>query len=312
MELFHVSYKKIDSFTPRIPQSRADGENASVPRICFAETIEQCVNAKPSGLGPILSGLMNNLPVLLYVYSIHTEDYPAELLLPPISVYENLSCKDALANCEYALLCRPKEVRERTFLVQDILLRQDGYSLRKLYLEENPQDTNAYIVERLTNIINTTVLSSEPVQPEQLLLQMPENLKVALQRYLSAKEILREQEKEAHDHKVAMIVPGTVLEGTVESLQPYGAFVDLKDGLSGLVHISQICQRRIKKPSEVLKVGDKVKVKVLNTNEGKISLSIKAAQELEAEEVESFDTASFSNREEVGTSLGDLFKKLGL
>ena len=58
---------------------------------------------------------------------------------------------------------------------------------------------------------------------------------------LSAKEILREQEKEAHDHKVAMIVPGTVLEGTVESLQPYGAFVDLKDGLSGLVHISQIC-----------------------------------------------------------------------
>ena len=129
---------------------------------------------------------------------------------------------------------------------------------------------------------------------------------------LSAKEILREQEKEAHDHKVAMIVPGTVLEGTVESLQPYGAFVDLKDGLSGLVHISQICQRRIKKPSEVLKVGDKVKVKVLNTNEGKISLSIKAAQELEAEEVESFDTASFSNREEVGTSLGDLIKKLGL
>lgn len=108
----------------------------------------------------------------MYILYIQ-KDYPAELLLPPISVYENLSCKDALANCEYALLCKPKEVRERTFLVQDILLRQDGYSLRKLYLEENPQDTNAYIVERLTNIINTTVLSSEPVQPEQLLLQMP-------------------------------------------------------------------------------------------------------------------------------------------
>ena len=86
---------------------------------------------------------------------------------------------------------------------------------------------------------------------------------------LSAKEVLREQKKEEHDHKVAMMVPGTVLEGTVESLQPYGAFVDLKDGLSGLVHISQISQRRIKKPSEVLKVGDKVKVKVLNTNDGK-------------------------------------------
>ena len=68
---------------------------------------------------------------------------------------------------------------------------------------------------------------------------------------LSAKEILKEQAKEAHDHKVAMLVPGTVLEGIVESLQPYGAFVDLKDGLSGLVHISQISQRRIKKLSEI-------------------------------------------------------------
>lgn len=129
---------------------------------------------------------------------------------------------------------------------------------------------------------------------------------------LSAKEILKEQAKEEHDHKVAMIVPGTVLEGTVESLQTYGAFVDLKDGLSGLVHISQICQKRIKKPSEVLKVGDKVKVKVLNTNDGKISLSIKAVEEeQEAEEVEAFDTKQFSSDENVGTSLGDLFKKLG-
>ena len=130
---------------------------------------------------------------------------------------------------------------------------------------------------------------------------------------LSAKEILKEKEKEKHDHKVAMIVPGTVLEGVVESLQPYGAFVDLKDGLSGLVHISQICQRRIKKPSEVLKVGDKVKVKVLNTNDGKISLSMKAVEEEQAAEtVQEFDTRQFSSGEEVGTSLGDLFKKLGL
>lgn len=130
---------------------------------------------------------------------------------------------------------------------------------------------------------------------------------------LSAKEILKEQQKEEHDHKVAMIVPGTILEGTVESLQTYGAFIDLKDGLSGLVHISQICQKRIKKPSEVLKAGDKVKVKVLNTNDGKISLSIKAvAEEQEASEVEDFDTAAFSSNESVGTSLGDLFAKLKL
>ncbi len=130
---------------------------------------------------------------------------------------------------------------------------------------------------------------------------------------LSAKEILREQEKEAHDHKIAMLVPGTVMEGTVESLQPYGAFVDLKDGLSGLVHISQISQRRIKKPSEVLNVGDKVKVKILNTDNGKISLSIKAAtEEKEVEETERVDTAKYSSKESFGTSLGDIFAILNL
>lgn len=129
---------------------------------------------------------------------------------------------------------------------------------------------------------------------------------------LSAKEIIKEQLKEEHDHKVAMIVPGTILEGVVERLQPYGAFVDLKDGLSGLVHISQISQKRIKKPSEVLKVGDNVKVKVLNTNDGKISLSIKAVEEdQEAQEREELDVKQFSSEESVGTSLGDLFKNLG-
>lgn len=129
---------------------------------------------------------------------------------------------------------------------------------------------------------------------------------------LSAKEILREKAKEEHDHKVAMIVPGTVLEGTVESLQTYGAFVDLKDGLSGLVHISQICQRRIKKPSEVLKVGDKVKVKVLNTNNGKISLSMKALEEQQTEEIERIDVEQYGSGESMGTSLGELFAKLNI
>ena len=156
------------------------------------------------------------------------------------------------------------------------------------------EDTNEYLGKELTVRVITVNREKEKL-------------------VLSAKEILKEKAKEEHDHKIAMLVPGTVLEGTVESLQPYGAFVDLKDGLSGLVHISQISQKRIKKPSEVLAVGDKVKVKVLNTNDGKISLSIKAvAEEKQVDEVESIDTRQFSSKESVGTNLGDLFKKLGL
>ncbi|MFR6589122.1 MAG: S1 RNA-binding domain-containing protein [Gallintestinimicrobium sp.] len=63
---------------------------------------------------------------------------------------------------------------------------------------------------------------------------------------LSAKDVLKEKEAERLNHKISMIVPGTVVEGRVESLMPYGAFVDLGDGLSGLVHISQISQKRLK------------------------------------------------------------------
>lgn len=128
---------------------------------------------------------------------------------------------------------------------------------------------------------------------------------------LSVKVIEKEKAEEELNHRISMIVPGTVMEGTVESLMPYGAFVSLGDGLSGLVHISQISQRRIKKPSEVLKTGDKVKVKILNTNEGKISLSIRAVEEdARAQEREELEAEEYSSQESVGTSLADLFKNL--
>lgn len=130
---------------------------------------------------------------------------------------------------------------------------------------------------------------------------------------LSAKEIEKKKAQEEINHKISMLVPGTVLEGTVESLMPYGAFVALPDGLSGLVHISQISQKRIKKPSEVLSTGDKVKVKILNTNDGKISLSMKAVEENSVpDEMEEKEAAEYSSNEQIGTSLGDLFKKLNL
>ena len=129
---------------------------------------------------------------------------------------------------------------------------------------------------------------------------------------LSGKAVALEAEAEERNHKISMIVPGTVLEGTVESLMPYGAFIDLGNGLSGLVHISQICERRIGKPSEVLKVGEKVKAKVLNTNDNKISLSMKALAEemVDTEGVE--DLEAYTDHTSTGTSLGSLLAGLKL
>ena len=129
---------------------------------------------------------------------------------------------------------------------------------------------------------------------------------------LSAKELLREQAEEERKNKISNVQVGLVTEGVVESLQPYGAFVDLGNGLSGLVHISQICEKRIKKPSEALAVGDRVKVKVTAVKDGKLSLSIKEATDMMAKEIEEEVIELPDSKEEASTSLGALFANLKL
>ncbi|WP_026526670.1 S1 RNA-binding domain-containing protein [Butyrivibrio sp. VCD2006] len=127
---------------------------------------------------------------------------------------------------------------------------------------------------------------------------------------LSAREILREKADEERAQKVSNVQVGLVTEGTVESLQDYGAFINLGNGLSGLVHISQISNQRIAHPSAVLKVGDKVKVKVTAIKDGKLSLSMKALQDIAATEITE-EKIEFESEGEATTSLADLLKKAG-
>lgn len=73
---------------------------------------------------------------------------------------------------------------------------------------------------------------------------------------------------------------GQIVEGKVTGITNFGVFVDLGEGKSGLVHISEIAQTYVSDVKEFVKVGDAVKMKVLNvSDDGKISLSIKKAQE---------------------------------
>lgn len=126
---------------------------------------------------------------------------------------------------------------------------------------------------------------------------------------LSARELLKEKERKAKEEKISNLQVGAVMTGTVDSLQTYGAFIQLEDGLSGLVHISQISQKRIKSPKDVLNIGDEVQVKVIGIKDGKISLSMKVLEEAEEEPVEKVE---IPKAEEIGTSLGDLFKNIQL
>ncbi|MDE6889709.1 MAG: S1 RNA-binding domain-containing protein [Eubacterium sp.] len=130
---------------------------------------------------------------------------------------------------------------------------------------------------------------------------------------LSAKSVLKERAEEERSHRISMLVPGTVVEGVVESLTNYGAFVNIGNGLTGLVHVSQICERRIRKPSEVLKTGQTVRAKILNTNDNRISLSIRALEEAaDADASDSPQAKEYSSGESASTSLGALIAKLNL
>ncbi len=71
---------------------------------------------------------------------------------------------------------------------------------------------------------------------------------------------------------------GEILEGKVTGITKFGAFVELSDGKTGMVHISEVSNTYVEDINQFLKEGDEVKVKVINvTEEGKISLSIKKA-----------------------------------
>lgn len=77
-----------------------------------------------------------------------------------------------------------------------------------------------------------------------------------------------------------MVEVGSIVEGKVTSVMPFGAFVDLSGRKSGLVHISEISSRYVKDINEVVKKGDTVKVKIIKIDDdGKISLSIKQAEQ---------------------------------
>jgi small subunit ribosomal protein S1 len=97
---------------------------------------------------------------------------------------------------------------------------------------------------------------------------------------LSHRALLEREKEEARKNLLEEIEPGQTREGVVRSIQDFGAFVDL-GGVDGLIHISQLSWERVNHPSEVLKEGQKVEVKVekINRQTGKIALSYRDLQE---------------------------------
>lgn len=128
---------------------------------------------------------------------------------------------------------------------------------------------------------------------------------------LTGREAAREKKQEETSRKIAKCEVGAVMKGTVETLKDYGAFVTLENGLTGLLHISQISTQRIKHPGVVLKEGQEVTVKILSTENNRISLSMKVLAEEQAE-AESHETFDYKEEGQASTGLGALLRGLKL
>ena len=154
------------------------------------------------------------------------------------------------------------------------LLELMGYTLADVKaekLEDLPTRLKAYGEAKAADAVGTGIPTLRDITAE--LLKPGRDVRDEL-----PKPILRTDVMEMKDLK-----PGMVLSGTVRNVIDFGAFVDIGVHQDGLVHISQVSNKFIKHPSEVLSVGDIVKVVVLDVDEKKkrISLSIKQAKDKE-------------------------------
>lgn len=103
---------------------------------------------------------------------------------------------------------------------------------------------------------------------------------------LSAKMIEKERALAEKTQRIGRLMTGDIVDGTIERIESYGVFINIGEGLTGLCHISQITNKFIKSPKEVVKLGETVKAKILKIEGDRISLSIKALKEDEPEEAE--------------------------
>ena len=133
--------------------------------------------------------------------------------------------------------------------------------------------------------------------------------KAANKLVLSARELLKEKAAMEKAEKVKAVEVGQVLYGKVSSIKDYGAFIDLPDGLSGLLHISEVSEKRVTRLDKVLSVGQEVRVKVKGIKDSKISLSMKDFEEEDREEARE-ELSHYDGGGELTTSFGDLLKGL--
>lgn len=253
--------------------------------------------------GKVAPEEISNNPAFDYMHEVHVGDAVDVMVLATDdgSGYMTLSVKEAAQETAWDVLKQYRdEKKELTVKITDVV----------------PAGAVAY-VENIRGFIPASRLDAKYVEDtseykgRSLKVRVIEVDEADSKLILSAREIAQAKEIEKKNEKVNRIKVDSVVEGTVDSLKDYGAFVDIGDGVTGLLHISQISMKRIKNPAQVLSVGQKVRVKIIKVQDGRVSLSMKELEEIAAREEEE-NMYDYKSEGEATTSLGSLFKNLKL
>lgn len=213
------------------------------------------------------------------------------------------------------------DLRNRKVVASRRLLEEEAYEInkKKLWSTVKSGEKREGIVKKIlkvgaivdiggiTGLIHINDLAWERVKNVEDIVSVGDKVTVFVGEVNAERErvslILKDIDKEPWKVHGDSIKAGDIIEGKVVKLLGFGAFVELFPGVEGLVHINEITDENIAKPSDALQIGQSVKVKVLDIkkDERRISLSIKDAVERSTEYLQ-------YNDEEEGYSLGELFK----
>lgn len=184
-------------------------------------------------------------------------------------------------------------------------------------------DFGAFVdVGGVDGLVHISELSWDRVEKPSDLVNEGDKVKVKVLKVDKENERISLSMKEAQpgpwEKGADALKAGSVVSGTVKRLVSFGAFVEVAPGVEGLVHISQISNRHIGNPAEVLKEGQEVQVKILDINpaEQRISLSIREVEEEKEAKATRKEIANYEQDNTggmgitIGDRLGDLAKKL--
>jgi small subunit ribosomal protein S1 len=169
----------------------------------------------------------------------------------------------------------------------------------------------------IEGLIHISELSWERVKSAKEILSEGDRVEVLITKIDPAAQKISLSLKQINPHPweegILQFKEGEKYPGTVVRLESFGAFVRLAPGIDGLLHVSQIADKRIANPGEVLKIGDEIQARVLSVDKAnrKISLSLREAAAVKEEEMEQAELKQFmdAQKEENITSqnLGDLW-----